>query len=128
MKYADLKTSRQMNYIFSFDRMLDMKGNTAVYLLYAYARIQSIFRRAGVEVDSVRDVQPSLEHDSEVALALQMLQFHQEIEYFLRDLMPHRFCEFLYDLSSKFSDFFRDCKVVGDPKQVQRKIYSHVHR
>jgi arginyl-tRNA synthetase len=66
VKYADLKTTRIMDYTFDFDRMLDFKGNTAVYLLYAYARIQSIFRKAGVSPDSLNAVVPGLEHPSGV--------------------------------------------------------------
>jgi arginyl-tRNA synthetase len=62
VKYADLKTTRIMDYTFDFDRMLDFKGNTAVYLLYAYARIQSIFRKAGVAPDSLNAVTPALDH------------------------------------------------------------------
>jgi arginyl-tRNA synthetase len=68
VKYADLKTTRIMDYTFDFDRMLDFKGNTAVYLLYAYARIQSIFRKAGVAPDSLAGVVPSLDHPAGAAV------------------------------------------------------------
>jgi arginyl-tRNA synthetase len=137
VKYADLKTTRIMDYTFDFDRMLDFKGNTAVYLLYAYARIQSIFRKAGVAPESLNAVIPGLEHPSgvcmcvfcwvstfrsrygpaEVALAKQLLSFHDAFDSVVDNLMPHTLCEYLFSTASLFSDFFRDCKVVGDAKQ-----------
>jgi arginyl-tRNA synthetase len=133
VKYADLKTTRIMDYTFDFDRMLDFKGNTAVYLLYAYARIQSIFRKAGVSPEILTQSLQALSIHrvcfivifllcfvtllSEVALAKQLLTFHDTLDSVVENLMPHTLCENLYNTSSLFSDFFRDCKVVGDPKQ-----------
>jgi arginyl-tRNA synthetase len=52
-----------------------------------------------------------------VALAKQLLSFHDSLELVVDSLMPHTLCEYLYNTSALFSDFFRDCKVVGDPKQ-----------
>jgi arginyl-tRNA synthetase len=107
VKYADLSQNRTSNYIFSYDKMLDLKGNTAPYMLYAYARIQGISRKGGINFDELGDnAQVLLEHETEFALAKYLIQFGEVISTVEQDLLPHRLCEYLYELSKKFNVFY----------------------
>lgn len=82
IKYADLKNNRLTNYTFNFDQMLDIRGNTAVYLLYAHARICSIIRKSEKNVEELKKTgQMKLQHPSERALGLQLIRFG-EVQYF----------------------------------------------
>eukprot|EP01100_Stratorugosa_tubuloviscum_P007562 TRINITY_DN3133_c0_g1_i1.p1 TRINITY_DN3133_c0_g1~~TRINITY_DN3133_c0_g1_i1.p1 ORF type:complete len:622 (-),score=304.57 TRINITY_DN3133_c0_g1_i1:940-2805(-) len=122
IKYADLSQNRLSNYVFSFDRMLDFKGNTAVYLLYAFARTSSICRRSGINIDDIRNEPIILQHASELALARMLLRWPQVILTVIDKLTPNTICSYLYDLISKFSAFVRDCRVIGDPLQNSRLL------
>jgi len=107
VKYADLSQNRTSNYIFSYDKMLDLKGNTAPYMLYAYARIQGISRKGGINFAELGDsAQVILEHETEFALAKYLLQFGEVISNVEQDLLPNRLCEYLYELSKKFNVFY----------------------
>lgn len=117
IKYADLSHTRTMDYVFSFDRMLDDRGNTAVYLLYAYARINSIVRTSGVSEKELSDwisAHPSLplEHPSELKLAKAVLKLSDAVLNVLDSLMLHPMCDYVYQLSTIFSDFYKDCYVI----------------
>lgn len=121
VKYFDLKQNRTTDYTFSYDKMLDPNGNTAVYLLYSYARICSIKRKAGVSDDVIRAVTPIvMEHEEEKQLALTAFRFASVLTKTSEDLCPHHLTDFAYELVGKFSDFFRECKVVGHELQNSR--------
>ena len=119
VKYADLRQNRQTDYTFSFDRMTDLKGDTAVYLLYAYARVASILRKAGPEAvpagGTVR-----LEHEAEQRLALQLAQFPEAVEAVLSDLAPNRLCAYVMALSTAFTEFYSQCQVLGAEQEASR--------
>ncbi|WP_414562106.1 MULTISPECIES: arginine--tRNA ligase [unclassified Anabaena] len=107
VKYADLSQNRTSNYIFSYDKMLDLKGNTAPYMLYAYARIQGISRKGGINFQELGDhAQVLLQHETELALAKYLLQLDEVISAVEQDLLPNRLCEYLYELSKKFNQFY----------------------
>jgi arginyl-tRNA synthetase len=107
VKYADLSQNRTSNYVFSYDKMLDLKGNTAPYMLYAYARIQGISRKGGINFAELGDnVQVVLQHETELALAKYLLQLDEVINTVEEELLPHRLCEYLYELSKKFNQFY----------------------
>ena len=115
MKYADLSKDRIGDYTFSFDAMLALEGNTAVYLLYAYARVQSIFRRAaerGVTVARPFAAAVSLAEPHELALAKHVLRFGDVLDLVARELKPHHLCTYLYELATRFSGFFENCPVL----------------
>lgn len=123
VKYADLKAHRTTNYVFSYDKMLDLRGNTAVYLEYAHARISSIARKAGIDIESLKTrADVNLVHDSEIDLAMTLCKFQETIEVVLNDLTPHKLCDLLYDTCTKFSAFWRDCRVIGDERQDSRLV------
>ncbi|MFI6482300.1 arginine--tRNA ligase [Nonomuraea sp. NPDC050663] len=111
VKYADLSVSHDSEYIFDFDRMIAFTGNTGGYMQYATARIRSIFRNGGVDVDAVNG--PVLLGESaERALALQLLGFGAVISQVAELSEPHRLCAFLYETASLFSTFYEECPVL----------------
>ena len=120
VKYADLSTDRIKDYTFDWDRMLSFDGNTSPYLQYAHARICSIFRRANVERQSVRNVTPIIEHTAERELAMRVLQFDSAFWDTLDKYSPHRMCTYLYDLASSFSSFYEQCSVLKADSDDQR--------
>lgn len=122
IKYADLSKNRQNEYVFSFDKMLDDKGNTAVYLLYAYTRIKSIARNCGEEfvknLEKTKNETPiTLDHEKELKLAKVLIQFPDVIEKILKDLNIHVMCEFLYQISTTFTEFYDSCYCIEKNKQ-----------
>ncbi|MDF5738893.1 MULTISPECIES: arginine--tRNA ligase [unclassified Nostoc] len=106
VKYADLSQNRTSNYIFSYDKMLDFKGNTAPYMLYAYARIQGISRKGDINFKELGNNAVLLQHETELALAKYLLQLDEIISTVEEDLLPNRLCEYLYELSKKFNQFY----------------------
>jgi len=93
--------------------MLSFDGNTAPYLQYAYTRVRSIFRRAGVQPDSLSEAIQLVESE-ERALAIKLLQFSEALDQVARDAMPHLLCTYLYDLASLYMRFYEACPVLKD--------------
>jgi len=129
VKYFDLRRNPTSNYIFSYDRMLDTKGNTAIYLLYAHARLESIISKGkanfGVDVDAlIADGKSkiALKHKSERNLGLHLEFFADTIEETLKDLYPYHVCDFVYALSIAASEFVTQCKVLGSPEMESRLL------
>ena len=110
VKYADLLPNRQSDYIFSWDKMLAFSGNTAPYLQYAYARIQSIFRKAG-EV-SLQPSAISLQQPQELALAKHLLNFGLVLDAAADEYRPNFICTYLYELAGHFTTFYENCPVL----------------
>jgi arginyl-tRNA synthetase len=113
VKYADLLPNRQSDYVFSWDKMLALQGNTAPYLQYAYARIQSIFRKAG-ETSNIERRTSILEltKPEEVALAGHLLNFGLTLEAVAEEYRPNFLCNYLYDLAGRFTSFYENCPVL----------------
>jgi len=114
MKYADLVNDRVRDYAFSFDRMLAFEGNTGPYLLYAYARIRNIFRKAAERgVDSGWSSAPfKVAEPAEKTLALQLIRYNAAVRGVADEMEPHRLCQYLYDLAGAFSTFYDQCPVL----------------
>lgn len=123
VKYSDLSSHRTKDYVFSYERMLRFEGNTAVFLLYAYVRINGIKRKTGVDMDQVLSQhQIELTHPSEIALGVHIRRFGEVLEMMARDLLPNRLTDYLYELAEKFNAFFRDCRVEGSAEQGPRLV------
>ncbi|KAK2360124.1 Arginyl-tRNA synthetase, class Ic [Trifolium repens] len=124
VKYADLKNNRTTNYTFNFNQMLNDKGNTAVYLLYAHARICSIIRKSGKDIEELKKTGTVvLEHEDERALGLHLLQFTEIFVESCSNLLPHILCEYLYNLAEIFTKkFYSSCQVVGSPEETSRLL------
>lgn len=113
VKYADLSQNRTSNYIFSYDKMLTLQGNTAPYLLYAYARIQSISRKGKIDFEQLAaDAKIMLQEDTELVLGKHLLQLSEILSDMEQDLLPNRLCQYLYELSQKFNRFYDQCPVL----------------
>ncbi|AEB41473.1 arginine--tRNA ligase [Chlamydia pecorum] len=119
IKYADLSSHRVSDYIFSFEKMLRFDGNTAMFLLYAYVRIQGIKRRLHLQELSLSGPL-SLQDPAEEALALSLLRFPEALQLTIKELCPHFLTEYLYTLTQKFNRFFRDCHIEGSPLESER--------
>ncbi len=110
IKYADLAPNRQSDYVFSWDKMLALNGNTAPYLQYGYARIRSIFRKAGQEVDPAAAL--TLAAPAETALARHLLNFGLVLEAVAEEYRPNYLCNYLYELAGHFARFYENCPVL----------------
>mmetsp|Transcript_4226 Transcript_4226/g.7721 ORF Transcript_4226/g.7721 Transcript_4226/m.7721 type:complete len:596 (+) Transcript_4226:519-2306(+) len=123
VKYADLKNNRLSNYKFSYDQMLSLQGDTAVYLLYAFARIAGIVRKSGVDVNKLTEsAQIVLKEPQETALGLKLAQFPDAVSDTLDSLMPNRLTDYLYDLTEVFNQFYQNCKVIGSEEEESRLL------
>lgn len=133
VKYADLLPNRQSDYVFSWDKMLALNGNTAPYLQYAYARIQSIFRKGNVGQASrlsppagsgklETSGTPALHAPEEIALARHLLNFGITLEAVGEEYRPNFLCNYLYDLAGRFTSFYENCPVlkVEEPLRSSR--------
>jgi arginyl-tRNA synthetase len=113
VKYADLLPNRQSDYVFSWDKMLALQGNTAPYLQYAYARIRSIFRKAeGTSDAEHRTPNIELASPEEFALAKHLLNFGLTLEAVAEEYRPNFLCNYLYELAGKFTAFYENCPVL----------------
>jgi arginyl-tRNA synthetase len=119
LKYGDLSVARDSGYVFDFDRMLALTGNTGPYLQYATARIRSIFRKAGTDPDTMRAAL-HLDEDAERALALTMLGFGAAIGKAAQGAEPHVLAAYLFDVASTFTTFYEQCPVLGAPSPELR--------
>ncbi|EPE3188248.1 arginine--tRNA ligase [Cronobacter sakazakii] len=111
VKYADLSKSRTTDYIFDWDNMLAFEGNTAPYMQYAYTRVLSVFRKAGVK-ESELTAPVVMQDDREAQLAARLLQFEETLGVVARDGTPHVMCAYLYDLAGLFSGFYEHCPIL----------------
>jgi len=111
VKYADLSKNRNSDYIFDWDLMLRLNGNTAPYLLYAYTRIASIFQKGNIEPDNLQgDIK--LEAEQETDLANQLVRFSEVLNNVGERGQPHLLCTYLYELAGLFSSFYEACPVL----------------
>jgi arginyl-tRNA synthetase len=114
IKYADLSVNRTSDYTFHWDKMMAMQGNTATYLQYAYARIQSIFRKGGVDPKTLRGAPPAvlLAEPAERLLAVALLQFPETLDDAAAEYKPSTIASYLYRLAESFSSFYSTCPVL----------------
>jgi len=120
--YADLSHNRTSDYVFSYDKMLAMNGNTGTYMQYAYARVRSIFAKGNVDVDALRASGAPIHLDTpaERALALELLRFSEALEMTAADYRPNQLTNYLFDLANHFSTFYEKCPVLkAQPEEVR---------
>ncbi|MEN6449194.1 MAG: arginine--tRNA ligase [Thermoguttaceae bacterium] len=123
LKYADLSQNRTSDYVFSYDKMLAMNGNTATYMQYAYARVRSIFARGGVDVAAIRasGAPILLNSPAERALGLEILRFSEALDQTVGDYRPNQLTSYLFDLANRYSTFFEQCPVLrADTDQLRQ--------
>jgi arginyl-tRNA synthetase len=112
VKYADLLPNRQSDYVFSWDKMLALQGNTAPYLLYAYARIKSIFRKLENPESRIQNPELKLAAPEEIALAKHLLNFGLTLVAVAEEYRPNFLCNYLFELAGKFTGFYENCPVL----------------
>jgi arginyl-tRNA synthetase len=124
VKYADLSQNRLSNYVFSFDKMLALQGNTAPYMLYAYVRVQGISRKGGIDFDNLGDIPILLGEELELTLAKHLLQLGSIVAEVERDLLPNRLCQYIFELSQKFNQFYDKHSVLNaeEPLRTSRLV------
>uniref|UniRef100_M4C563 arginine--tRNA ligase n=1 Tax=Hyaloperonospora arabidopsidis (strain Emoy2) TaxID=559515 RepID=M4C563_HYAAE len=139
VRYFELAQQRERNYKFIMSNVLNLKGNTGVYLMYASARLQGILRKAGgkdqiswdeylglsSDVIAAQDVLARASvywHPSERALALLLAQFDDEVAAALAHLYPHYLCDYLFRMACHFHGFYENCRVLQDPRQDSRLL------
>lgn len=125
VKYADLSQNRTSNYIFSYDKMLAPLGNTAPYLLYAYVRIQGISRKGDIDFEQLgAGAKIMLQEETELVLAKHLLQLSAVLSEVEQDLLPNRLCQYLFELSQKFNQFYDQCPVLqaAEPQRTSRLV------
>jgi arginyl-tRNA synthetase len=129
VQYADLSQNRSSNYVFSWEKMLSLEGNTAPYLLYAVARVRSIFRKASLDPAA-----PPLtgatapETPQELALARKLMQFPDAVQLATGQLRPHFLCLYLFELAGAYSGFYAADKVIVDEPAVRARRLLLCHR
>ncbi|MFJ9250750.1 arginine--tRNA ligase [Streptomyces sp. NPDC101776] len=124
VKYADLSTSAVRDYKFDLDQMVSLSGDTSVYLQYAYARIQSILRKAG---EARPTAHPELElAPAERALGLHLDQFSEVVAEAAKEYAPHKLTAYLYQLASTLTTFYDQCHVLSPdnaPEVVENRLF-----
>ncbi|MFT5674773.1 MAG: arginyl-tRNA synthetase [Paraglaciecola sp.] len=113
VKYADLSKNRTTDYMFSWDSMLSFEGNTAPYLQYAYTRVQSIFRKAGLDAAEL-NTPIQIVAEQEKVLSVKILQYVEAINQVTAEATPHVLCTYLYELASLFMSFYEACPMLKD--------------
>ncbi len=129
VQYADLAQNRSSNYVFSWDKMLALDGNTAPYLLYAVARVRSIFRKA--ELDPATPPVAGATAPGtpqETALARKLVQFADAVQLATAQLRPHFLCLYLFELAGAYSGFYAADKVIVDDPAVRARRLLLCHR
>src|SRR5208282_5421893 len=107
LKYADLAQNRNLDYVFSWEKLLAFDGNTAPYAQNAYVRIRSLFRKAGLAEVSPAEV--NLTEPDELALAAKLLDFADSVHLAASEYRPHYLCLYLFELATLFHRFYESC-------------------
>jgi arginyl-tRNA synthetase len=130
LKYADLSQNRTSDYVFSYDKMLAMNGNTATYMQYAYARVRSIFAKGNFDAEALRVSDAAInltppekkaEREAERALALELLRFAEALDLTAADYRPNQLTAYLFELANRYSTFFEHCHVLRAESESLRQ-------
>jgi arginyl-tRNA synthetase len=117
VKYYDLSQYRMTDYVFSWDRMLSLQGNTAPYLQNAYVRVRSIFRKAGAPAGKIDKL--ILREAAEINLAKRLCQFAEVVPQVLNDFRPNILANYLFELANSFHAFYEACPVLKSEEPVR---------
>jgi arginyl-tRNA synthetase len=127
VKYFELAQHPLSDYVFSLPRVMALRGNTALYLNYATARIAALKRRAsaGSAQGASDDTLAAVEGDEEEALALKLAQFGEAVQAAEAELAPSHLCTYLFELAQRFHSFYDACRIVGHARHAQRMALAH---
>mmetsp|Transcript_26366 Transcript_26366/g.23283 ORF Transcript_26366/g.23283 Transcript_26366/m.23283 type:complete len:453 (-) Transcript_26366:12-1370(-) len=132
IKYFDLRQNRTSNYKFDYDKMLDPKGNTAVYLLYSYARICSIINKSGLKPEDFDKIVEKggfkITHDHERFLAMSLLRFPEVLNTVTDELNIHKLCDYIYDIAVKISEGYKKYRIADSEEKETRVLLCEAVR
>jgi arginyl-tRNA synthetase len=132
IKYYDLKQNRISDYIFSFEKMLDPKGNTAVYLIYAYVRMCSIIRKSGLTSEQITALAKHkpfrITHPEERNLAAMLIKFYDVLNDAVEELAINKVTDFIYEICVKVQENYKKYRIVGDENMESRIILCEAIR
>jgi arginyl-tRNA synthetase len=122
IKYADLRHNRESDYVFSWDKMLAVTGDTATYIQYSYARICGIFRKGSIDRETFRRSLSAIRLGSpaERRLAVLLLRFPESVEAAIEDCRPHFITQYVFTLADAFTSFYEACPVLKEPDEQLR--------
>lgn len=126
VKYSDLSKNRTSDYVFDWDQMLSFDGNTAPYLQYAYSRIQSVLRKAGVDPAQLPR-EAIAEEEPERRLAVYIAAFNDVLQQVADEGYPHYLCAYLYELATRFTTFYEQCPILNsdDAQRIRRLVLAN---
>src|SRR3954447_3204299 len=119
IKYADLSTGLNKDYVFDIERMVQTTGNTGPYLQYAHARMAQVLRRAEADGLGESAVVSVLEEPAEQQLALLLSRYGEVVADVAATLQPHKLCTYLYELAGSLSVFYEQCPVLKSEGEVR---------
>ncbi len=125
IKYFDLRQNRISDYKFEYDKMLDFKGNTAVYLLYSYVRLCSILRKSGLDAAAFKELTDKgfkITHPHERLLAAILVKLPETIDLIIDELDIHKLCDLIYNLAVKVSEGYSKYRILDDPNKNTRVL------
>ena len=126
IKYYDLKQNRTSDYVFDFDKMLDPRGNTAVYLIYAYVRMCSIIRKSGLTSEQIHELAQKkpwvITHPDERVLAGMLIKVFDVIQESADELAINKITDFIYEIAVKVQENYKKYRIVGDENMESRII------
>lgn len=132
IKYYDLKQNRISDYIFSFEKMLDPKGNTAIYLIYAYVRMCSIIRKSGLTSEQITELAKKkpfkITHPEERNLAAMLIKFYDVLNDSVEELAINKVTDFIYEICVKVQENYKKYRIVGDENMESRIILCEAIR
>jgi arginyl-tRNA synthetase len=132
IKYFDLRQNRTSDYIFDFDKMLDPRGNTAIYLIYAYVRICSIIRKSGLTSEQIAELAKKkpfvITHPDERNLAAMLIKFYDVLNDAVEELALNKMTDFIYDICVKVQENYKKYRIVGDENMESRIILCEAIR
>ena len=123
IKYFDLRQNRISDYKFEYDKMLDFKGNTAVYLLYSYVRLSSILRKSGLDATAFKELADKgfkITHPHERLLAAILVKLPETIDLIIEELDIHKLCDLVYNLAVKVAEGYSKYRILDDPNKNTR--------
>lgn len=122
LRYYDLKQNRLSDYKFEETKVLDDRGNTAVYLIYCYVRILSVYANQELTIEKVKELANTeaieISHEKERKLLLHLLRFADVIDSTLDDLLINKITDYLYETTTLFSEFYHDCIIKGNNSRI----------
>lgn len=125
LKYGDLSNQASKDYVFDIERFASFEGNTGPYILYTIVRIKSIlakYAQSGAEISASAGIQPAI-GGSEKQLQLCLIQFGETVDAAYRELAPHKICQYMYELSNTFNQFYHDTRILAEPDEERKAGY-----